>query len=493
MDYDHNGPVDAFSTQSIPTGCSNESLRTRLAEIDAEIGDLYARLDSLSVSREHISDALKTIVYPVLTIPSEITSDIFQHCVSDTIGIKQSLALASVCRAWRHIALDLRSLWANLCIPISSRPLFGGRTGLDCWVMRAGCHPLNVDTTATTDDFEAPTCDHLFDALGPYSTQTRTLTCSVMLPHTNHTDARIPLLRALNIDLCSTMGVTWQIQSFAEAPNLREVSLSTSMCISMPEHMELPWRQLTHLTCSGWYIGMCTEIISLTPHLETFACLNRDEPCYLQPTSVRLDHLHTLQALDHAECNILDYLNLSSLRSLSLLYSVGDYPHRRCEPHLVPFLSRSGCTLRSISIGGTVVLPWEYVMATLEAVPTVSQVSIANLNTDWDRLFTRIHSDSSFLPNLQILSIESTEPQFSVDAIIDEMTQMLMSRWHRPGGSQRLESLRLVRPRPLGFSLSRCPRTVQAEHSINTLRKLTAEGCKIDIRGFEQDLNPSRL
>ncbi|KAJ6474470.1 hypothetical protein C8R47DRAFT_709975 [Mycena vitilis] len=489
MEY---GPLDPFSTQPVPNGCSKESLRTRLAEINAEIRDIYARLDSLSVSREAISDALKSIVYPVLTIPSEITSDIFQHCVSEGVGIKQSLALASVCRAWRYIALDLRSLWADLYIPISSRPPSRGRKGLDCWVLRAGCHPLHVDTTATTDDFEAPTCDHLFDVLGPYSTQMRTLTCSVTLPHARHTEACIPLLRALNIHLCNSMGGggTWQIQSFGEAPNLREVSLSTTMCVSMPTHIELPWRQLTHMTCSGLYIGMCTEILSLTSHLETFACLNRDEPCYLQPTSVRLDHLHTLQALDHAEYNILDYVDLPSLRSLSLLYSVGDYPHRPREPHLVPFLSRSGYPLRSISIGasGTVVLPWEYVMATLDAVPTVSQVSIVNLNTDWDKLFIQIHSDPSFLPNLQMLSIESTEHQFSVGAIINEMTEMLVSRWCRRSGSQRLESLRLVRPRPLGFSLSRCPRTVQAERCINTLRKLTAEGLEINIRGFEQDL-----
>ncbi|KAJ7649543.1 hypothetical protein DFH06DRAFT_1421107 [Mycena polygramma] len=154
-------------------------------------------------------------------------------------------------------------------------------------------------------------------------------------------------------------------------------------------------------------------------------------------------------------------------------------------------MSRSGCSIRSISLGGTVDLPWEeYVMATLKAVPTVSQVSIANLNSDWDKLFTRICDNPSFLPNLQILSLESAEPQFSVNAIIDQMTEMLVSRWYGRSDSVRLESLRLVRRRPQGFSLSRCPRTVQAESSIDTLRKLTAEGCKIDIQGFEQDLNP---
>ncbi|KAJ7649542.1 hypothetical protein DFH06DRAFT_1421105 [Mycena polygramma] len=98
--------ASASAPLSVPNSCSTGSLRIRLAEIDAKMEDLYARLDNLSVSREHISNALKSVVYPVLTIPPEIIAEIFKHCV-DTAGIKQSLVLASICRAWRQIALDL--------------------------------------------------------------------------------------------------------------------------------------------------------------------------------------------------------------------------------------------------------------------------------------------------------------------------------------------------------------------------------------------------
>ncbi|KAJ7649567.1 hypothetical protein DFH06DRAFT_1208516 [Mycena polygramma] len=307
-------PASASARLSVPSGYSMQSLvRVRLAEIDAEMKELYARLDSLSISRETISNALQSIFYPVLTIPPEIIAEIFKHCVDSAApGVKQSLVIASVCRAWRHIALDLRPLWTRLRVPLSDGKNWRDRDFnsdrgkiMECWARRAGgCYPLSVDTTTAVQYIsEAPTPDHVFGVLGPYCSHVDTLTCRIQTPNplrgvplSNDIRGRIPLLRVLNIYVDTNRIGDWRpLLSFAEAPRLRELTLSAYACVSMPERLKLPWGQLTHLTCSELYIDMCTEIPHLTPHLKTFTSLNRRFNSHRDPTSVRLAGPRPLQ------------------------------------------------------------------------------------------------------------------------------------------------------------------------------------------------------
>ncbi|KAJ7084938.1 hypothetical protein C8R44DRAFT_541434, partial [Mycena epipterygia] len=56
------------------------------------------------------------IVYPVLTIPNELTAKIFIRCLPDHGRVRPSeiaapLLLAQVCRQWRDVALDTGDLW----------------------------------------------------------------------------------------------------------------------------------------------------------------------------------------------------------------------------------------------------------------------------------------------------------------------------------------------------------------------------------------------
>ncbi|KAJ6509125.1 hypothetical protein DFH09DRAFT_861760, partial [Mycena vulgaris] len=89
----------------------------RLAEIDAEITELQARLSHLAVTRKPLADALESIVYPILTLPPEITAEIFIHycALSPWTILHESrsgpLLLANICRTWRGIAINLRSIW----------------------------------------------------------------------------------------------------------------------------------------------------------------------------------------------------------------------------------------------------------------------------------------------------------------------------------------------------------------------------------------------
>ncbi|KAJ7159469.1 hypothetical protein C8R46DRAFT_860080, partial [Mycena filopes] len=93
------------------------SLRAALTEIDAEFAALRARVEELTAARKSIVDALKAIVYPILTIPVEITVEIFLQCIDRAPEISGTpLALASVCKQWRAIALNLQPMWSRLQI-----------------------------------------------------------------------------------------------------------------------------------------------------------------------------------------------------------------------------------------------------------------------------------------------------------------------------------------------------------------------------------------
>ncbi|KAJ7098605.1 hypothetical protein B0H15DRAFT_771834, partial [Mycena belliarum] len=100
----------------------NADLRARLAEAEALLAEHKLRSQELEDARQVIQRELDKIVYPVLTIPSEITSEIFIQCLppspafsaEEKEGPSPSVApllLLQICREWRSIAIATPQLW----------------------------------------------------------------------------------------------------------------------------------------------------------------------------------------------------------------------------------------------------------------------------------------------------------------------------------------------------------------------------------------------
>jgi hypothetical protein len=53
--------------------------RARLADLDAQILDLERSLSALRSQRQPVYEHLSAYTYPVLTLPNEITTEIFIH------------------------------------------------------------------------------------------------------------------------------------------------------------------------------------------------------------------------------------------------------------------------------------------------------------------------------------------------------------------------------------------------------------------------------
>ncbi|KAJ7126651.1 hypothetical protein C8R46DRAFT_926914 [Mycena filopes] len=156
---------------------TNDELRARASLLDSEIAAfsaLPAELDGLLTERAVVQDALDSILYPVLTLPSEITSQIFcwtllPRAAPFWAALRgASLRLGQICRVWRQIALSTRGLWNTLDISVmypSPRTLEAEQALVRMFLSRAGSSPLNISLYhGDTDSFRT-----MLDILIPYS------------------------------------------------------------------------------------------------------------------------------------------------------------------------------------------------------------------------------------------------------------------------------------------------------------------------------------
>ncbi|KAJ7066224.1 hypothetical protein C8F01DRAFT_1052293, partial [Mycena amicta] len=103
---------------STPT--SREADRQRIAELDGQIAQLQAALNVLISERELLHGRVMEYVYPVLTLPTEIVTEIFkQHIPAypacpPLFGSHSPTKLAGICRLWRDVALSTAALWRSI-------------------------------------------------------------------------------------------------------------------------------------------------------------------------------------------------------------------------------------------------------------------------------------------------------------------------------------------------------------------------------------------
>ncbi|KAJ7181120.1 hypothetical protein C8R46DRAFT_1319788 [Mycena filopes] len=128
----------------------NLILRRRLAHIESHpepesISSRRSRSKEerrrrLTEEKNAIQKSLDSIVYPILTIPFEITAEIFVNCLPDRpispSGTIAPMLLTGICSQWRKIACSTPTLWAALQVDLDRvRPQF--RLLVSEWLRRA--------------------------------------------------------------------------------------------------------------------------------------------------------------------------------------------------------------------------------------------------------------------------------------------------------------------------------------------------------------------
>ncbi|KAJ7859534.1 hypothetical protein B0H14DRAFT_2442358 [Mycena olivaceomarginata] len=319
--------------------------RARLADLDAQILDLERSLSALRSQRQPVFERLSACTYPVLTLPNEITTEIFIHFLPNypscppLTGPDSPTLLAQICREWRDIALETPALWGAISLSYSPIP-FEHRVHLcNLWLSRSRCSPLSLELNGHAIDPLRVT--DLVSALVSHRSRWEHLIVYDFSPsHLLAMDGPMPLLQTLEL---YTDDPHIEV-SFLEAPLLRTVVLWDTAS----ETLTLPWAQLTSLTLSHVSPQYCAPILRRTSNLVHCVLEFRERPEAVDFLDVTLPYLCSL-TLDGrgARGEYLETLIVPALRNLRILNA---YLEPEYIPTLAAFVAKSGCKLQRLRI-----------------------------------------------------------------------------------------------------------------------------------------------
>ncbi|KAJ7053226.1 hypothetical protein C8F01DRAFT_1167882 [Mycena amicta] len=311
--------------------------------------------------------------YPVLTLPTELTRDIFLHAVSSHIRTLEdhsaspimytAARLARVCRAWRTIALSHPRLWAYISIVDETlNPL----EMIHLWVSRSQVLDLDLrfvpNVYAREEEVESPAQIErfweIFNVLCQYASQWGNV--HISLYHTTHGEVilrlppSMPQLRRLSIVENSFDDDDWVVGPEVEsiplvAPLLWDLSLSSQFArCSGALRCGITRLELSHCNI----LDNFSRILALVPQLQYLSCaffphFISEDPLH-PPPPVSLAALRTLKldawgdwdAMGQEEfAEVLRYVTFPKLESLILSNIDGGVVRG-----IVGLITRSGCT-----------------------------------------------------------------------------------------------------------------------------------------------------
>ncbi|KAJ7368751.1 hypothetical protein DFH08DRAFT_32633 [Mycena albidolilacea] len=354
---------------------------------DTAIRPQASVLTSSTARQQLLLDGMQTrlrelqpiIVHPTLTLPPEIISKIFLHCLpakreSDVANPKEApLLLTQVSRAWRDIAISTPELWSAFDVEIGwpePNLLDMGET----WLKRARERPLSVKLASCGLLSDIDHIDRFVTTLWGRSRGIRALDLRVSVEDFDVIDTPVShdfgILQKLSFHLQQGLGGSAidrePLALFRNAPVLSEVLISEVP----PSLITLPWHQLTKFTGEIYTIAECLEALRLMPNLIhcTFAAFDSSPSSPTIPRSFSFSNaavtqndlkLFTHPTVQHLElfgatsdsalransACILAFLTLPALETLEIR-GVEDYD----KVVLDSFLSRSAPPLRKLSV-----------------------------------------------------------------------------------------------------------------------------------------------
>ncbi|KAJ7262983.1 hypothetical protein C8J57DRAFT_1630867 [Mycena rebaudengoi] len=444
-------------------------LRAQLAKIEEKTAALLAQLQLLGEQRQSVLQRLDAVVYPVLTLPSEITADIFVHYLGDfpvitydyALKTYPPLLLAGVCREWRRVALSFPRLWATLSLKWNLRTVHYCEQLLKCWLLRAGGCLLDLDLSGSdlTESRSISAAVVQSTTIGePFSSET----AGVQLC--------FPALQTLTVDLAKLSNET-AITAFGDAPRLREVCMSGGSA----SFINLPWNQLTRLDLEN-HVASALQVLKQTPNLEVLSFRMRSDPDD-DPPPIIMKNLHTLRIDPSSSWGLLHFLTVPALKTLEL-----GYPDDSDLDSLLSMVSRSSCAVQVMHLHDHTA---GELMDSLRLFESLEHLTI-QFGIPWvDRFWgtsriDRFESEDEYcssvfgflkergqLPVLKSLSL--VDFPMAIDAAL--LTSMLDSR-RQTHGVTNLESFKLVFEAPAkGYE----------EAHVSQLRALVDRGLNIHI------------
>ncbi|KAJ7277366.1 hypothetical protein C8J57DRAFT_1126728 [Mycena rebaudengoi] len=424
-------------------------------------------LENLLESLAQVPLALPT--YPVLTLPPELTSEIFLHCLVPEMNpdpLAAPLVFLAICRSWRNIALSTPALWVNLYLDLEEahpRLLLPEKVAefITVWFSRTG-PTLALSFHCLERDWKSFK-SAVTTAIVGYGArlQLLDLLCSaescIDLPV-----ALFPLLCELHLGSWSPFDNGQQIEAFQMIPLLQKLSLDGIL----PSMLKIPWQQLTLVVAHDVELAEAMGILQKAPYLRKFEF---DGTYADGDPGPRVLHSNLVFLSLHNAERLIPLLTLPAIEKILISGA-----HNIVNP--LPLISSN--SLRSFTFGNTtpaVSLGW---LQHMEHLTTLELDSPKWPHKDeLLRALNRAH-EPQFLPKLRNLAL--LECEFA------EVTESLLQALHsRAGpaeqGNATLQSFRLQWPsedvQVNVDTLYRCRSSIRTDE----LQKLVARGMEIYV------------
>ncbi|KAJ7666551.1 hypothetical protein B0H17DRAFT_1210594 [Mycena rosella] len=461
-----------------------DHLRNELADIEISIIRQRLLLEELEERKAAVRAELDGFVFPVLTLPPEITAEIFLQLAlgdsndDDSRDFQGVLLILAVCRTWRTLALSVPALWATLNLrTLAWRPNAPGEMEelVDTWFSRAGALPLSLNWFGNLEQSSG----QLNTIIGRHALRLQSLHIGIDMGCVSDLIDSIPFprLELLALENYDDIAPDMPVSTFGEAPQLRHVSLQRVS----PSSLILPWGLLEIFSATFITPHQCLYVLRAAPLLRKFDFYGSPEGSFDDDEAVILHLRLTSFRLCNGGQEIVQYLALPALEVLSFENLPG-----LDDDIFLPFLSRLRGSLRdfTISCRGRLVLispQW------FQHMPHLTDLNLARLQPQSRAGFVRAlnrHHKREFLPALKNLTFMDWQP-FEVDielldALATRCTQMEADEGHM---RMPLKSLRLIWE--VDYPVTSVPSLIDIENLVQrhgvALRDLRRRGMGIHI------------
>ncbi|KAJ7444625.1 hypothetical protein B0H11DRAFT_440597 [Mycena galericulata] len=382
--------------------------RNRLVEVRAQIYALQSSLELLKEEREELEEIVDNFFYPISSIPDDILSSIFFHCLPDNDRGRPSrreapLNLAGVSRHWRTVALSTSELWCSVDLSfVSLTETSETSVLLERWLSRAKSRPLSI--TMRCGDTRVAWPPSVIAVIRQFCVQWEHLEIELPshdLPSFQNIRGPFPVLTSCSIHFHKVFGVPYQLTALREAPNLRELRLYRGVSF---ENIPVELCYLTSLEIHDLLLHLpdCAQLFRSFPRLVHFsASVDRrrgsEEPLHAPPSlqSLRLDY----------DRGFLAGVTLPGLRRLE--YRMYESDDSATMPSFLSFINRSSCSLQDLIL--CVTCPHTYridlsessLIQCLRAVPSLTTLRFTAAVTAHQ--FYKDLGEGTLLPNLREL------------------------------------------------------------------------------------------
>ncbi|KAF7331459.1 hypothetical protein MKEN_00024600 [Mycena kentingensis (nom. inval.)] len=312
--------TDSATTNPI-TMLRFDAERARLIELEKRIAELERLLAPLRSEHETIQAQLGAYTYPVLSLPHEITSEIFLQTLPDPpatpplIGLNSPQNLLGICSQWRDIALATHGLWQTIHVPRVPSSSTQTPPAIRAWLSRSGNLPLSVAW-----DYLLGTAE-LLPALSEHRLRWRKLDLSLNADEIHQLSGPAPQLVQLYLSAWGSFSRE-PLPQFGPTPLLRSVGLSDVSYNAAA----LSWERLTELNIIGGdltetlaVLKLATNLMHCRLELVTEGPVDLVQTSEGERTAVVLPHLETLILEGVAALAILTAFNLPVLRRLQVV------------------------------------------------------------------------------------------------------------------------------------------------------------------------------